>query len=162
MFKTKKKYILFIIIFFIVSCQKTKRLDLFFLDEYVLADSISFKNTIIGGLSGVDYSQGFYYFVVDDAEKPRFLKAKITIDNRKIKAFNFEDRPYLFIDSENGRKIKITPSLLKEQYRIKTEKFYHDIQQMCGQLKIDFVEVDTKDAFDKILGAYLVKRKKMR
>ena len=82
-------------------------------------------------------------------------------DQNTEKAFNFEDRPYLFIDSENGRKIKITPSLLKERYRIKTEKFYHDIQQMCGQLKIDFVEVDTKETFDKILAAYLVKRRKM-
>jgi len=32
---------------------------------------------------------------------------------------------------------------------------------MCGQLKIDFIEVDTKETFDKILGAYLVKRRKM-
>ena len=83
-------------------------------------------------------------------------------DQNTEKAFNFEDRPYLFIDSENGRKIKITPSLLKEQYRKKMDKFYQNIQQMCGQLKIDFVEVDTRDDFDKVLGTYLVKRRKMK
>jgi hypothetical protein len=33
---------------------------------------------------------------------------------------------------------------------------------MCGQLKIDFVEVDTRDDFDKVLGTYLVKRRKMK
>ena len=83
-------------------------------------------------------------------------------DQDTEKVFNFEDRPYLFIDSENGRKIKITPSIFKEQYQKKTEKFYHDIQQMCGKLKVDFIEADTRDSFDKILSAYLVKRRKMR
>lgn len=83
-------------------------------------------------------------------------------DQNTEKVFNFENHPYLFIDSEDGRKIKIVPSLFKEQYRKKTEKFYRDIQQMCGQLKIDLVSVDTKDNFDKVLYSYLVKRRKIK
>ena len=83
-------------------------------------------------------------------------------DQNTEKVFNFENHPYLFVDSENGRKIKILPSHIKEQYRKKTEKFYRYIQHMCGQLKIDLVAVDTKDNFDKILYSYLVKRRKMR
>ena len=83
-------------------------------------------------------------------------------DQNTEKIFNFENHPYLFVDSENGRKIKILPSHIKEQYRKKTEKFYRYIQHMCGQLKIDLVAVDTKDNFDKILYSYLVKRRKMR
>ena len=83
-------------------------------------------------------------------------------DQNTEKVFNFENQPYLFVDSENGRKIKILPSHIKEQYRKKTEKFYRYIQHMCGQLKIDLVAVDTKDNFDKILYSYLVKRRKMR
>jgi uncharacterized protein (DUF58 family) len=83
-------------------------------------------------------------------------------DQNTEKVFNFENHPYLFVDSENGRKIKIVPSHIKEQYRKKTEKFYSYIQHMCGQLKIDLVAVDTKDDFDKILYSYLVKRRKMR
>ena len=83
-------------------------------------------------------------------------------DQNTEKVFNFKNHPYLFVDSENGRKIKIVPSHIKEQYRKKTEKFYSYIQHMCGQLKIDLVAVDTKDDFDKILYSYLVKRRKMR
>ena len=83
-------------------------------------------------------------------------------DQNTEKAFNFENHPYLFIDSENGRKIKIVPSLIKEQYQKKTSKFYNHVQQMCGQLKIDLVEVDTRDDFNKILYSYLVKRRKMK
>ena len=83
-------------------------------------------------------------------------------DQNTEKAFNFENHPYLFIDSENGRKIKIVPSLIKEQYQKKTSNFYNHVQQMCGQLKIDLVEVDTRDDFNKILYSYLVKRRKMK
>jgi hypothetical protein len=72
------------------SCEKGKEIQLNFLSEYVLKDSVSFKNSPIGGLSGVDYSNGFYYFAVDDANKPRFLKAKINIEKRKITSINFE------------------------------------------------------------------------
>ena len=72
------------------SCEKGKDIQLNFLSEYILKDSVSFNNTPIGGLSGVDYSNGFYYLVVDDIIKPRFLKAKINIDKRKITSINFE------------------------------------------------------------------------
>ena len=77
------------------SCEKRKDIQLNFLSEYVLKDSVSFKNTPIGGLSGVDYSNGFYYFVLDDANKPRFLKAKININKRKITSINFESVIFL-------------------------------------------------------------------
>ncbi len=83
-------------------------------------------------------------------------------DQNTEKIFNFENHPYIFIDSENGRKIKITPSLIRDQYQKKTEKFYQYVQQMCGQLKIDLLEVDSKDDFNKILFSYLVKRRKMK
>ena len=82
-------YILFISVF--LSCKKNTQTELFFLDEYVLGDSISYKNSIIGGLSGIDYSKGVYYFVVDDSRKPRFLKASIDINNNKIKSVDFKD-----------------------------------------------------------------------
>lgn len=87
----KKVVYFFMFLGFVFSCKKEKNSHLNFLSEYVLNDSILFKNTIIGGLSGVDYSNGSYYFVVDDAKTPRFLKAKINIDRRKITGVNFEE-----------------------------------------------------------------------
>lgn len=83
---------LFLSVFF-ASCKTvtTNNVTLNFLDEYVLADSISFKNTIIGGLSGVDNANGLYYFVVDDAKNPRFLTATINVEKRKIKGITFKD-----------------------------------------------------------------------
>jgi hypothetical protein len=73
------------------SCNKTLERQLIFLDEYTLRDSVFFKSSVVGGLSGIDYSNGSYYLVVDDAKNPRFLKAKITIDKRKITGVHFEN-----------------------------------------------------------------------
>ncbi len=62
-----------------------------FLDEYVYSANTIFKNTKIGGLSGIDYSNGSYYIVTDDFKKPRYYKANICIKNKKISDVFFTD-----------------------------------------------------------------------
>jgi len=76
--------------------------------------------------------------------------------------FNFEDRPYEFIDLESGEKLKIQPSQIKDNYRSKIKTFYHDLELKCGQLKIDFIEADINNDFNDVLNAYLVKRSRMK
>ena len=86
-----KRIVVFLIfISSVFSCKKEKEIQLNFLSEYVLKDTVSFKNRPIGGLSGLDYSNGFYYFVVDDTKAPRFLKGTIEIEKRRITGVNFE------------------------------------------------------------------------
>ncbi|QTE22419.1 esterase-like activity of phytase family protein [Polaribacter cellanae] len=91
-----KNFIYFI--FFCIAfagCKKEPQTKLQFLDEYILQDSTYIKNTLIGGLSGIDYANGFYYFVVDDAKKPRFLKTKIIVEENKIKKIAVKDVVFL-------------------------------------------------------------------
>lgn len=76
--------------------------------------------------------------------------------------FEFEDRPYKFIDIETNESIKVNPHDVKDVYRKEMAKFYQDLKIKCGMMKVDFVPVNTIDSFDKILGAYLIKRKRMR
>lgn len=76
--------------------------------------------------------------------------------------FAFDDRPYRFEDAESGEMITLSPSNIREAYRAGMDSFYHEVKEGCGRLKIDFIEANTADAFDKILGAYLIKRKRMR
>lgn len=76
--------------------------------------------------------------------------------------FEFEDRPYKFIDLETNESIKVNPHEVKDLYRKEMAAFYQDLKIKCGMMKVDFVPVNTNDSFDKILGAYLIKRKKMR
>ncbi|KGL63072.1 esterase-like activity of phytase family protein [Polaribacter sp. Hel1_85] len=82
-------YVFFISVLF--SCKKNTQTELIFLDEYIVKDSLTINNSVIGGLSGVDYSNGFYYFVVDDSRDPRFVKAKIDIEKNKIKSIDFKN-----------------------------------------------------------------------
>lgn len=84
-----KNYIYVTILLFVLfGCKKTSTIKkskkngiaLRFLSEYVHPAKQTFKNTIIGGLSGIDYTNGFFYLVADDSKKPRAYKAKININ----------------------------------------------------------------------------------
>ncbi|WP_431165568.1 esterase-like activity of phytase family protein [Tenacibaculum halocynthiae] len=80
--------IIFLLIF--SSCKK-KSIKLNYLDEHVVGDSILFKNNMVGGLSGIDYSNNKYYMVVDDSSNPRIFVSKIAIEQNKISTINFID-----------------------------------------------------------------------
>lgn len=76
--------------------------------------------------------------------------------------FEFEERPYEFLDMESGEKLKLQPSQIKELYKEKMSEYYHDLRLKCGQFKIDYVQADINKNFDQVLSAFLIKRSKMR
>jgi uncharacterized protein (DUF58 family) len=76
--------------------------------------------------------------------------------------FNFENRPYLFIDMETGEKVRLQSNQVKDYYIEQMHKFKEQLKFKCLQFKIDFVEADIREGFKKILQAYLVKRARMR
>ena len=77
------------------------------------------------------------------------------------KNFEFQDRPYQFVDLETKETINVNPSFIKENYRKTMDEFYNQMKLRCGQLGVDLIEANTSDPFDKVLGAYLIKRKRM-
>jgi uncharacterized protein (DUF58 family) len=83
-------------------------------------------------------------------------------DKQTESDFNFEDRPYEFIDLETNEKVKLNPAQVKEEYQKTIHQFYADLKLKCGQYKIDFIEADIALGLDQILSAYMVKRNKMR
>ena len=76
--------------------------------------------------------------------------------------FNFEDRPYEFIDLEDGQKLKLRPQEVKSHYTTAVANHIKSIKLKCNQYKIDFVEADILQSVDQVLQAYLNKRQKMR
>ena len=76
--------------------------------------------------------------------------------------FAFDDRPYRFIDVESREEVKLNPAQIRSQYHKQMEAYYQDLKMRCMQLKIDFVEANIEQDFQKVLSAYLVKRGKMR
>jgi uncharacterized protein (DUF58 family) len=83
-------------------------------------------------------------------------------DKKTESDFEFEDRPYEFIDLETNERIKLNPSQVKLDYRKTLQHFYHELKLRCGQYKIDFIEADIAEGFEPIMSAYLVKRGKMK
>ena len=97
-------FLLFFMLTNFISCvqthKKSQKIELVFLDEYVLPANQIFNNTKIGGLSGIDFFDGNYYLVVDDSKLPRYYKAIIEIKKKAIihidfvEVVFFKDHPY--------------------------------------------------------------------
>ena len=73
---------------------KTAISQLKFIDVHELPHNLPFKNTTVGGLSGIDYDSrhGLYYMICDDrsAINPaRYYSAKIFFDGKKIDSVVF-------------------------------------------------------------------------
>lgn len=83
------------------------------------------------------------------------------VDKNTELDFNFDNRPYRFIDSETGEEIKVNPVQIKEAYHKAVNYFKKDLELKCAQYKIDFVEADIKQGYETILLTYLHKRNKM-
>ena len=84
------------------------------------------------------------------------------MDRRTEEIFDFAERPYVFVDVETGQELKLQPSQVKAHYQAAVEHYKQEIALKCGQYKIDLVQVDISEPFDKVLYAYLVKRAKVR
>lgn len=83
-------------------------------------------------------------------------------DHKTELDFDFEERPYEFIDMEKGERLKLQPSQIKEAYQKQMREYYHELKIKCGQAKIDLIEADINEGFDHILRSYLVKRASMK
>ncbi|MEY5047275.1 MAG: hypothetical protein RLZZ175_634 [Bacteroidota bacterium] len=76
--------------------------------------------------------------------------------------FNFPNKPTWFTDIETGNKIKLNPSLYKEQYQNAVKDLFVSVMDKCTSLKIDFVEADIRQDASIILNSFLAKRSRMR
>jgi uncharacterized protein (DUF58 family) len=83
-------------------------------------------------------------------------------DHETELAFNFEERPYEFIDLENGERLRLNPSQIREKYVEHLTLFHQELKIKCNQLKIDFISAHSEGNYMEVLQAYLIKRSKMR
>jgi len=84
------------------------------------------------------------------------------IEGSKELRFEYENRPYEFVDMETGEKIKLQPNQIKETYVTEMTAFLECIKQRCHQYKIDYESIDLSTPVEPILYRYLVKRNKMQ
>jgi len=85
------------------------------------------------------------------------------VTNKKTELdFDFENRPYTFIDTETGEQVKAHPNEIRDTYLAEIVKFRDELKIKCGQYGIDLVEADISEGFNDILLKFLTKRARMK
>jgi uncharacterized protein (DUF58 family) len=83
------------------------------------------------------------------------------VDKKKELDFDYENRPYRFVDMETGDEIKLQPSEVRKSYANAIGNFHNELKLKCAQYKIDFIEADINKGFEQVLLPYLLKREKL-
>lgn len=83
-------------------------------------------------------------------------------DHETELAFNFEERPYEFIDLENGERLKLNPMEIRTKFEEQSKLFHEELRMKCNQLKIDFISANSRTDYFQVLQGYLIKRAKMK
>lgn len=83
------------------------------------------------------------------------------VDKKKEEEFQFDNRPYLFIDVETGEEVKVHSSEVKEQYVKSMNAYKQELKTRCAQYRVDFVEADIHEGYRQVLLPYLLKRERM-
>jgi uncharacterized protein (DUF58 family) len=83
------------------------------------------------------------------------------VDKRKEEDFDFDNRPYLFVDVETGEEVKVHSNEVKEQYVTSMNAYKQELKARCAQYRIDFIEADIHEGYRQVLLPYLLKRERM-
>jgi hypothetical protein len=83
------------------------------------------------------------------------------VDKRHELDFDFDNRPYIFVDIETGEKVRLQANQVKDYYVEQVQKYKQQLKMKCLQYNIDFVEADINEGFKQVLMPYLVKRSKL-
>ncbi len=82
-------------------------------------------------------------------------------DKTKEIDFEYDNRPYKFIDMETGQELKLTPNEVRDSYKKISSAYKNELKMKCGQYRIDFIEADINKGFKQVLLPYLLKREKL-
>lgn len=83
------------------------------------------------------------------------------MERKSERELDFPDRRFVMEDMETGSQMEILPAQVREDYKKKVAEYTHRFKMACSEFQIDFEELDTQEAFDLALLAYLNKRKNL-
>jgi uncharacterized protein (DUF58 family) len=73
-----------------------------------------------------------------------------------------KDRPYTFVDMENGARVKAHPAQVRAAYREAVAAHWQRLRLKCAQYKIDLVAADIHKGFTPVLLEFFLKRSRIR
>ena len=130
-----------------------------------IAESVHKRSLVVLFSDMMDNSQGNIDELFGALQHLRHNKHEVlmfhTVDKSKEIDFEFENRPYTFIDLESGQEVKAHPSAVKDTYIKAMGEFETELKMRCAQYQIDFIEADINAGLDKVLLEYLIKRSRM-
>lgn len=74
--------------------------------------------------------------------------------------FKFDNSPKRFVDMESGAAVDVRPEAFQQSYEAAMEAYFKDLRTTCGQYKINYVGVDIKEGFEKLLTTFFLERQK--
>lgn len=74
--------------------------------------------------------------------------------------FQFSNTPKHFVDVETGASIDIFPETVQKNYTAAVADYFRLLKQKCDQYKINYVPVDVRQGFEKIMVTFFEKRYK--
>jgi uncharacterized protein (DUF58 family) len=83
------------------------------------------------------------------------------IDGKQELDFEFENRPFEFVDMESGDRIKLQPQQIKEEYISRMAEYRNAVENRCHQYRIDYIPVDLTQPVEQVLYTFLLKRNKL-
>ncbi|MFC4029553.1 esterase-like activity of phytase family protein [Zunongwangia endophytica] len=103
---------------FLTSCATTNRVNdervqVKFLDEYIIDKDLMVDDTKVGGLSGIDYKNGKYYLIVDTPSDARFYEAEIDIASNKIDSVRFDKAVFIEKSAEFFKDHPLDPESIR-------------------------------------------------
>lgn len=132
---------------------------------HFIAENIH-KRSLVVLFSDMFEAGGDHAAMFDALQHLRYNKHEVilfhVVDKMKELDFDFENRPYRFVDMESGSEIKLQPSEVRNSYVQAIGNFNRELKLKCAQYKIDFIEADINKGFEQILLPYLLKRERMR
>lgn len=83
------------------------------------------------------------------------------VDKNKELDFDFNNRPYKFVDLETKSERKLNPNAIRQLYQQLSLQNKETLKNKCTLYQIDFVEADINKEFSQVLLPYLLKRNKL-
>jgi uncharacterized protein (DUF58 family) len=95
----------------------------------------------------------------------KYKKHEVVIFNvtskQKELDFNFDNRPYHFVDIETGEEVRVHPNKIRDSYISSLKEYRHQLELKCAQYHIDIVDADIEQGYNSILNEYMIKRNRM-
>ena len=75
-------------------------------------------------------------------------------------SLEFENTPKRFVDIETGNFLDLFPKTSQKKYTAAVDSYFESLRLKCAQYKINYVDVDIRQGFEKVMITYFEKRHK--